>query len=365
MSSDTVVGWVLTIASGLRLSQAKTLADLVEAAVHIGRGTLSAIGRCLPGPSAAKHKIKRVWRFCDNDRVHVSEVMPQVIRRLTRKRKKPLLVALDWTEVRSFHTLMAAAVMKGRAVPLLWHSYTDGQLTRSQNSFEESLLRLLVTMLPGGVKVILLADRGFGRTELAKTGADLKLRYLIRIKPEVRVTHPSYTGRLDEYPIKKGMWRVLSDAQYRSDQAVRLNVVIRWKRGLPPKRDEPWFLMSNLAGNAVQLTDLYARRMAVEELFRDSKDGRYGLGLGQTQVSQVTRLDRLILIVALALILLIGLGLLARSRYRPGEWGSSNKAGECSDLTVGRRMWNRINVPPEELLDEVVRATLASVTNWG
>ncbi len=32
MSPDAVVGWVLTVASGLRLSQAKTLADLVEAA---------------------------------------------------------------------------------------------------------------------------------------------------------------------------------------------------------------------------------------------------------------------------------------------------------------------------------------------
>ena len=72
-------------------------------------------------------------------------------------------------------------------------------------------------------------DRGFGRTELARTCHDLRLRYVIRIKPDVRVAHPSYTGRLDDYPIRKGMWRVLTDAEYRSDKAVRLNVVIRWK----------------------------------------------------------------------------------------------------------------------------------------
>jgi len=231
MSPTDVVGWVLTIAAGLRLSQAKTLADLVTAAVRVGRGTLSAIGRCLPGSTTAEHRIKRVWRFCDNDRVHVSEVMPRVTRRLTRKRKKPLLVALDWADVRGLHTLMAAAVMRGRAAPLLWASYTDGQLTRSRNALEESLLRLLVTMLPGGVRVILPADRGFGRAELAEACHDLRLRYVIRIKPEVRVAHPSDTGRLDEYPIRKGMWRVLADAEYRSDRAVRLNVVIRWKRG--------------------------------------------------------------------------------------------------------------------------------------
>jgi hypothetical protein len=365
MSPTDVIGWVLTIAGGLRLSQAKTLADLVAAATQATRGTLSALGRCLPGTTAAKHRIKRAWRFCANPRVHGSDVMAAVVRRLTRKRKKPLLVALDWTDIRSFHTLMAAAVMKGRAVPLLWASYTDGQFHRSQNAVEEGLLRLLVSLLPPGVTVILLADRGFGRTELAKTCLELGIRFLIRIKPDVRVAHPTYTGRLDDYPIKRGMWRVLTGAEYRSDGAVRLNVVIRWKRGLPARRDEPWFLMTDLPGNAVRLTDLYARRMAVEELFRDGKSGRYGFGLRQTQVQAPARLDRLILILALALILLVGLGRVARRRYRPGEWCSSNRAAECSDFTVGRRMWARLAHPPERLFAEVIRATKLSVGNWG
>ena len=158
---------------------------------------------------------------------------------------------------------------------------------------------------------------------------------------------------------------MLAGAEYRSDKAVSLNVVIRWKTGLPQKRDEPWFLMSDLEGTALALTDLYARRLAVEELFRDGKDGRYGLGLGQTQVTTTARLDRLILIVALAIILLSGLGLVARGRFRPGAWCSSNDPHECSDVTVGRRMWDRIDVPPERLLDEVVRATFASTGNWG
>lgn len=288
-----------------------------------------------------------------------------MIRRLARKRTKPLLVALDWTDVRGFHTLMAAAVLKGRAVPLVWASDTTGQLHRSRNRFEEGLLRLLVAMLPGGVRVILLADRGFGRAELAKTCHDLRVRSVIRIKPDVCVTHPSYAGRLDDYPVKRGMWRVLTGAEYRADQAVTLNVVIRWKRGLPKKRDEPWFLMTYLDGNAVRLTDLSARRMAVEELFRDGKDGRYGLALGQTLVRTIARLDRLILILALAILRLTGLGLVARGRFRPGAWGSSNDPGECSDVTVGRRMWDRIAAPPERLLNEVVRATLLSVGNWG
>ena len=221
------------------------------------------------------------------------------------------------------------------------------------------------SLVPDRVRIILLADRGFGRTELAKTCRDLGVRFLIRIKPDVCVTHPRYRGRLDDYPIKKGAWRVLTGAEYRADRAVTVNVVIRWKKGLPSKRDEPWFLMTDVAGNAVRLTDLYARRMAVEELFRDGKDGRYGFALRQTQLTQARRIDRLILILALAIWLLTGLGRVARRRFRPGTWCSSNEPNQCSDVTVGRLMWDQLAQPPESLFAEVVRATLESVAKWG
>jgi hypothetical protein len=105
--------------------------------------------------------------------------------------------------------------------------------------------------------------------------------------------------------------------------------------------------------------------MAVEELFRNGKCGRYGLGLGQTQVTTAARLDRLILILALALIRLTCLGLVARRRFAPRDWRSSNDPGECSDVTAGRRMWPRIDEPPETLIDHVVRASFTWPGNWG
>ena len=122
------------------------------------------------------------------------------------------------------------------------------------------------------------------------------------------------------------MWRVLTGCEYRSDRAATLNVVIRWKKGLPAKRDEPWFLMTDLAGNAVRLTDLYARRMAVEELFRDGESRRNGFALRAAQLTKAERLDRLLLVVALAYLLLTGLGRVARRLRRPGFWCSSNRA---------------------------------------
>jgi hypothetical protein len=364
LSPLAVVGRVLTVTPQPRLSPRKTLADLVEAAVRVRRGALSAIGRRLRG-TAAKHAIQRAWRSRADDRVHASDVLPAVVRRLARRRDQPLLVALGWTEVGPFHTPTAAAARKGRAAPLRWARYTTGQLDRSRNGLEEGLLRLPVTTPPPGARGILLADRGFGRAESARTCQAPRPRFPTRARPAVRVARPSYTGRPDEYPIRKGVWRVLAGAEYRSDQAVRLDVVIRWKRGPPARRDEPWFRMTDLGGKAVRLTDPYARRRAVEELFRDGKDGRHGPGLGPTRVTTAARRGRLIPVLAPALILLTGLGLVARGRFRPGAWGGSNDPAECSDVAVGRRMWDRIHEPPERLIDEVARATLTAVGNRG
>lgn len=360
-----VVAWVLSVCTDLRLSQAKTLADLTAAALSVGRASLASLGRRLAGSAAAKHRIKRAWRFCANPRIEASAGMAGVIRRLTHRRRKPLLVALDWVDVRSFQTLMAAGVRRGRAVPLLWASYPEWRLARSQNSLEEGLLRLLRSLVPDGVRIIVLADRGFGRAELAKTCRTIGVSFVFRIKPDVRVRHPRYTGRLDEFPIRPGCWRTLTAAEYRSDGVVTVNVAIRWKRGLPPKRDEPWFLMTDLNRNAVALSSLYALRMTVEELFRDGKSKRNGYALRLTLVTTADRLDRLLLVLALAYILLTGLGAIARARYRPGMWCSSNNPRQCSDYTVGRVMLDQLTESPEDAWRSVVEATTAACPKWG
>lgn len=350
--------WVLSLCYGLRLSQAKTLAAIVPSAMRVQRVSLANLGRGLPAP-AAKHAIKRVWRFCDNGRVVVSDAMAGLIARLCKRRKKkPLLVALDWTEIRSFHTLMASVVMKGRALPLLWESYPEWHFHRSQNALEEGLLVLLRTLIPREVPVVLLADRGFGRTEMARLCQSLEFRYVIRIKADVHIEHQSYKGLLHDYPVKRGMRRVLRGVRYRKSDPVTHHLVIRWKQGLPARRDEPWFLMTDLAESAIELTDCYGKRMTIEELFRDGKNKRNGWSLRDTQLEKAARLDRLLLILALAYWLLVGVGLLARQHYRPGRWCSSNDERQCSVFTIGRILLDDMQVSADQAFAAILAATI-------
>jgi hypothetical protein len=358
VSTQSIVGWVACVTANLLPSQSRTLAVLVAAAIRTERPNLATVGRQLAGPTTAKSAIKRAWRFTDNGRVEVADAMAGVIARLVRKRKKRLLVSFDWTEVRDFHCLMAAACIGGRAVPLLWASYPEWRLTRSQNSLEEGLLRLLRTLIPRSLEVVILADRGFGRAEWAAVCQELGFGYLVRIKPAVTVSGARYRGVLCHYPVHKGIAHVLRDVQYRKDARVTHHVVVRWRPNLPKKRDEPWYLMTDLDGRAEALCRLYARRMSVEELFRDHKSRRNGLALRNTKIQKVERFDRFLLVLALAYLLLVGLGLQARLDFDPSAWCTNRRTRECSVFTIGKAMLHRTNYLPEQLLCRVRWATI-------
>ena len=359
------IAWVLNVCSALRRSQAKTLADLVAACLMVERVSLAEIGRRVHN-TVAKHGIKRVWRFIANRRVQIHEAMEHVIARVVaRHRKRALVIALDWVQVRQFHTLSAVAVAPGRGIPLLWASYRKWRLHKSQNNLEEGMLRLLRTKIPASVAVIVLADRGFGRTELARVCQQLGFHYLIRISPDVYVDGRDYRGKLSAYPVRKGICRRLRHLAYRKNDPVYQHVVVHWRRNLPKDRDECWFLMTDLAWSARTLVHLYGQRMTIEQVFRDHKNHRNGFALRHVQVQQADRFDRLLLIVALTYILLVGLGHYARKRYRPSYWSSNTRAGDCSVFTIGRCMLDRIEVLATQIFAALLTAISQPAPKWG
>lgn len=368
MNRTEATAWVLSVcANTLRLSQAKTLSVIVAAATACSRISLGNLGRQMRG--ATKHQIKRVHRFINNGRIEPTLAMAGPIYRLVKRRKKPLLVSLDWTDIRGLTTLMAAAVIGGRAVPLCWASCPRNVYEghRSRNAFEESLLGVLRTMIPTRVKVILLADRGFGRTSMARFCREQGFSYLIRIQPKVHVASDSFTGKLLDYPIHKGISRKLSDVSYRQDQAVCQHVVVHWARNLPSKRDECWFLMTDLPGTASRLVGLYAKRMSVEQLFRDLKNKRNGWSLRDTGIRDPQRFDRLLLILALAYLLVCGAGLLGRLNGKPAIWCSNNRPTECSVFAIGLILIHGRKLPmsPITAFKALLDASDLVAANWG
>jgi hypothetical protein len=327
----------------------------------VARASLAQLGRALAGQSAVatKHCIKRVDRFIGNSRIEPVEAMRGLVQWLAQPREK-LLVSLDWVDIRHFHCLVLAARLRGRALPLLWAVYRYEDIYHSPNNLEYGLLRVFRTMVDPSVHVTILADRGFGRTEMARVCQTLHLHYIIRIAPFVWVRSRRFTGPLKAYPIHRGQRHLLRNVSYRKERPVVHHVAVLWRRD----QAEPWYLMTDEDRLPAQiLSKVFARRMSIEEYFRDSKSKRNGFALRLIQIKDSQRLSRFLLILALAYIFLVTVGLYAAKRFRPGQWCSNNRAGECSLFTIGRFMQHH-DLPTCSHLLRTLRHELLR-QNWG
>jgi len=117
---------------------------------------------------------------------------------------------------------------------------------------------------------------------------------------------------------------------------------------------DPWLLASSLphtAGMAKRVVKLYAKRMQIEETFRDLKDERWGFGLAQARCYQHGRREVLLLIGALTLLALWLTGLAARAQgwMRHFQANTERRHAVLSLVFLGREVLNHpgyiLNLP--------------------
>ncbi len=156
------------------------------------------------------------------------------------------------------------------------------------------------------------------------------------------------TRKATEWLGSGGQMRVLRNAQVTGQNVSVPTVVCVHEKDM---RDA-WCIVSSdpkLAGREVKT--IYGRRFSIEEMFRDQKDLRFGMGLGWRIVGDVGRRDRLMLIAALAQALLTLLGAagedLGLDRYL------KTNTSKTRTISVFRQglMWYELipNMPSERL----------------
>ncbi len=195
---------------------------------------------------------------------------------------------------------------------------------------------------------------------MARECQRLHFHYIIRIRPDVFIRSRAFTGSLSELPIAPGHSRLLQNLWYRKTKPVQQHVAIIWAEG----QDEPWYLMTSEAHlKAKVLSKIFARRMTIEEYFRDTKSKRNGFALRLIQIKDSQRLSRFLLILAIAYLLLVTVGLYAADHWTAGEWCSTNRTGQCSLFTIGKSVQHRPLPALRQLLSNLRREILNP--NWG
>jgi hypothetical protein len=312
-------------------TQATNLALLVSAILKKQTLCLSELARAYPTPKERRvaspkhdllHRIKRLWRFIDNERVDALEVqlalMPHTIACLGSPRL--LGLAIDWTffdttlpsgERMRYQVLRIAVPRKGRALPLLQLAYDRDDLSpnKSQNQIEQEALLGVVRVLPVGVRPVVLADRGFHRASFIAWLERHHLHYVVRIKKGSCITETDgQRWKLGEEGLRLGEVRFVKEVRYGlyhgRPRDLWINVALCWRisksRAMNPRRKrpaEPWYLATSLS-SAKSAVCWYWQRGWIEQSFKDSK-GRFGLA--RVRVGTPERLGRLLMGLTIAL----------------------------------------------------------------
>jgi Transposase DDE domain len=243
-----------------------------------------------------------------NQGIAVWELFAQWVPQVVGARPE-VVVALDWTDFAADGqtTLVLSLVTShGRATPLLWHTVSKATLKAKRNDYEDRCLVRLAEVLPAGVRVTILADRGFGDHKLFTFLSELSFDYVIRFRGNIRVTDAQDTSRpAAAWVGPGGQARKLRSARVTAAQCPVGAVVCVQAKGMK----QPWCLATSDAEASTQtLINYYAKRWTIEPSFRDTKDLRFGLGLSSVRVSTPERRDRLLLLNAFAIVLLTLLG---------------------------------------------------------
>ena len=121
---------------------------------------------------------------------------------------------------------------------------------------------------------------------------------------------------------------------------------------------EPWCLAaSTQSAGKRALTALYGSRWTIESGFRDVKDRRFGMGMGEIRVSTPERRDRLWLVAALAIAFLTALGASGEALgYDRMLKTNTAKTRQHSLFRQGCMLYELIpNMPKERLLPLIKR----------
>ena len=256
-----------------------------------------------------KHAVKQVDRLLTNTKLNVWSLFDDWVPYVVGERTE-IVVSMDWTEFDADdHSTLVISLQTnhGRSTPLLWKTHRKSLLKGQRNAHEKELLTKLKQTLPEGIFVTVVADRGFGYMELfERLEQELGFAYVIRFKGNILVGYPGG----EQVPARDwltptGRTRTLKQVELTGQRQPVERVYCCRKSGMK----DAWFLASNRTDlSAAKALQLYGQRWGIETSFRDIKDYKFGMGMGEVHISNPVRRDRLFLFSALAIVLLTLLG---------------------------------------------------------
>jgi hypothetical protein len=320
-----------------------SLRDGVDGVLHAASLGVRAMGHGLAGAHglAPRQAITQGDRLLSNPKLMREEVARGWVRFVVAERKA-VFVNFDWTACEDSDQSMivlGTQTEHGRSPPLVWKTVTRSERKDQRHAHADERLGLLADILPKGVRVTVVADRGFSDIQLYRFLKALGFESSMRFRGVVDVESADGERRqAKDWLGAGGRMRVRRRARVTAEgQPVPIVVCVQQRQ-----RQEPWRLASSRSdrkGTAIK--PLYSKRFTVEETCRDVQNPRLGLGLKPTVMARNDRRDARFLLAVLAHTLLTRLGK-AGEDLGMDRWLGATRPRPYSRFRQGQRLFDLI-----------------------
>lgn len=282
------------------IKQVVNLIWLVIGVINARSVALSQIANSLPGQADAASRVTRIRRWLNNGHVDVWALYrPLLAEVLSGWYRAKVMVVVDGTMVFGDRLqIYRLSLLHGcRAIPLGW-IVTRGTGLIEAKRMKKLFQRTAAFLAPYTKHVTLLADRGFRDHDWAELCESVGWRWRIRVPKNTIVTFANgRTCRIDRLGVKPGTVQCFQGVRLTRKDLFLANLAVTWSVGDAKHPPELVAVMSGQHASPKTLRQ-YARRMGIEQSFRDDKSG--GFDLAHTRLVHPKRLERLLLAVAIA-----------------------------------------------------------------
>ncbi|MHB8405158.1 MAG: IS4 family transposase [Gammaproteobacteria bacterium] len=308
----------------MHAARRQALLGAVTALLNSRRLILMELARAWPGALRVRAPLKRLDRLLGNP--HLAGEAPRCYAAMARwlVRTSQPIVVVDWSELKAdgrWQLLRAGIPVGSRTLTVLEAVYPEQE--KNAPRVERQFLERLRSVLPQGVKPIIVTDAGFRAPwfrAVRSLGWDyvgrLRHRALVQLGPGTswianRRLHTRARSRpqrfRDVHIVRNEPWRcdlVLLRRHRRGRRHLNAHgTPAHSHKSLKAARAqrEPWLLATSLTGfSSRQIVAIYAKRMQIEQSFRDLKSARYGCAFRYSLTRTAPRLAMLLLLHALA-----------------------------------------------------------------
>lgn len=248
-----------------------------------------------------KSKERYISRFLSNKLISPLAVMkafvPEIITMSNVKGKTSILI-MDQSKIYDgFECLMVSLRIGERSIPIAWKVVE----TKGAIGFEEQqkLLNEVAIMLPENVSILLTGDRFYGTSALIEWCKDHKWQYRIRLKSNLILEHDG--GELVTGELARNKINSLENAKLHKTN-IATNIGVLQEKGF----NEAWIIAMDCKPSKYRVLD-YGMRWGIECMFSDFKSR--GFSITKTQLRHVDRIERLILVLTIALFWAVSTGM--------------------------------------------------------